>query len=61
MALTNALQPTSTAMATWIYSPRFLFFPGYDKSPEESFLYLQNEGGMKFSAHTLPSSYEADG
>jgi hypothetical protein len=33
------------------------FFPDYDKSPEESFVYLQNEGGMKFSAHTFPSSY----
>jgi hypothetical protein len=33
------------------------FFPDYDKSPEESFVYLQNEGGMKFTAHTFPDSY----
>jgi hypothetical protein len=29
------------------------FFPDYDKSPEESFVYLQNEGGLKFTAHTF--------
>jgi hypothetical protein len=29
------------------------FFPDYEKSPEESFVYLQNEGGLKFTAHTF--------
>jgi hypothetical protein len=33
------------------------FFPDYDKSPEESFVYLENQGGMKFTAHTFPDSY----
>ncbi len=30
------------------------FFPDYDKSPEESFVYLENQGGLKFTAHTFP-------
>jgi hypothetical protein len=30
------------------------FFPDYDKSPEESFVYLENIGGMQFKAHTFP-------
>jgi VCBS repeat protein len=30
------------------------FFPDYDKSPEESFVYLENVGGMQFKAHTFP-------
>ena len=33
------------------------FFPDYDKSPEESFVYLENIGGMKFKPHTFPDSY----
>ena len=33
------------------------FFPDYDKSPEESFVYLENQGGMKFSAHTFRDSF----
>ena len=36
------------------------FFPDYDKSPEESFVFLQNLGaksGLKFSAHTFPDSF----
>ncbi len=30
------------------------FFPDYEKSPEESFVYLENQGGLKFTAHTFP-------
>jgi hypothetical protein len=30
------------------------FFPDYDKSPEESFVYLENRGGLQFTAHTFP-------
>jgi len=30
------------------------FFPDYEKSPEESFVFLKSEGGLKFSAHTFP-------
>ncbi len=30
------------------------FFPDYDKSPEESFVYLENQGRLKFTAHTFP-------
>jgi hypothetical protein len=30
------------------------FFPDYEKSPEESFVYLENAGGMKFTPHTFP-------
>jgi len=33
------------------------FFPDYDKSPEESFVYLENQGGMKFKPHTFPDCY----
>src|SRR6266567_1609223 len=36
------------------------FFPDYDKSPEERFVFLQNLGaksGLKFSAHTFPDSF----
>lgn len=29
------------------------FFPDYDNSPQESFVYLENLGGMKFSASTF--------
>jgi len=35
------------------------FFPDYDKSPEESFVYLENVGGtneLNFKAHTFPDS-----
>lgn len=30
------------------------FFPDYLKSPEESFVYLRNEGNLQFSAHSFP-------
>jgi hypothetical protein len=33
------------------------FFPDYDKSPEESFVYLENRGGLKFTAHTFADCY----
>lgn len=33
------------------------FFPDYDKSPEESFVFLENQGGLKFTAHTFPDCY----
>jgi hypothetical protein len=33
------------------------FFPDYDKSPEESFVYLENQSGLKFAAHTFPDCY----
>jgi hypothetical protein len=33
------------------------FFPDYDKSPEESFVYLENQGKLKFTAHTFPDSF----
>lgn len=33
------------------------FFPDYEKSPEESFVYLENQGGLKFAAYTFPDSY----
>lgn len=33
------------------------FFPDYDKSPEESFVFLENQGGLKFKAHTFPESF----
>jgi hypothetical protein len=33
------------------------FFPDYDKTPEESFVYLENREGMKFTAHTFPDCY----
>ncbi len=33
------------------------FFPDYDKSPEESFVYLENKGGMNFTPHTFPDCY----
>lgn len=29
------------------------FFPDYEKSPRESFVYLENQGGLKFSASTF--------
>ena len=32
----------------------FSFFPDYEKSPEESFVYFENVGGMKFIPHTFP-------
>ena len=30
------------------------FFPDFEKSPEESFVYLENKGGMKFEASSFP-------
>lgn len=33
------------------------FFPDYDKSPEESLAFLENQGGLKFTAHTFPDCY----
>jgi hypothetical protein len=30
------------------------FFPDYQKSPEESFVYLENDGKMRFTASTFP-------
>jgi len=33
------------------------FFPDYDKSPEESFVFLENQGGLQFRAHTFPDCY----
>jgi len=33
------------------------FFPDYDKSPEESFVFLENQGRLKFAAHTFPDCY----
>ena len=35
------------------------FFPDYEKSPEESFVYLQNTGGMNFVAHSFPEAIDA--
>ncbi|NCI47115.1 FG-GAP repeat domain-containing protein [Sediminibacterium soli] len=32
------------------------FFADYAGSPEEGFVYLQNEGGLQFSPHTLPAT-----
>ena len=35
------------------------YFPDYDKSPEESFVFLENvgtKGSLKFTAHTFPDS-----
>ena len=35
------------------------YFPDYDKSPEESFVYLENQGlkgALSFKAHTFPDS-----
>jgi hypothetical protein len=35
------------------------YFPDYDKSPEESFVYLENQGlkgGLSFKPHTFPDS-----
>ena len=32
------------------------FFPDYEKSPEESFVFLENRGGLNFNAHTFPNS-----
>jgi hypothetical protein len=33
------------------------FFPDYDKSPEESFVYLENLGKLQFTSHTFPDCY----
>lgn len=33
------------------------FFPDYKKSPEESFVYLENQGRLKFTAHTFPDCH----
>jgi hypothetical protein len=30
------------------------FFPDYEKSPEESFVYLENNGSLRFTASTFP-------
>lgn len=30
------------------------FFPDYKRSPEESFVYLENQGGLKFKPYTFP-------
>jgi len=32
------------------------FFPDYEKSPEESFVFLENQGNLHFTAHTFPDS-----
>lgn len=32
------------------------YFPDYEFSPEESFVYLQNKGGLKFDAFSFPES-----
>ena len=32
------------------------FFPDYEKSPEESFVYLENRGGLNFEPRTFPGS-----
>jgi len=32
------------------------FYPDYEKSPEESFVCLENQGGLKFKAQTFPDS-----
>jgi hypothetical protein len=32
------------------------FFPDFNKSPEESFVYLENRGGLTFKAHTFPEN-----
>ena len=32
------------------------FFPDYDHSPEESFVYLENKGGLKFEAYSFSES-----
>jgi hypothetical protein len=32
------------------------FFPDYEKAPQESFVYLENLGGLRFSASTFPEA-----
>ncbi|MBI4664295.1 MAG: VCBS repeat-containing protein [Verrucomicrobia bacterium] len=32
------------------------YFPDYESSPEESFVYLENKGGLNFDAYSFPSS-----
>ncbi|MBM3837305.1 MAG: VCBS repeat-containing protein [Verrucomicrobia bacterium] len=32
------------------------YFPDYESSPEESFVYLENKGGLKFDAFSFPES-----
>lgn len=32
------------------------YFPDYETSPEESFVYLENKGGLKFDAFSFPES-----
>lgn len=32
------------------------FFPDYERSPEESFVYLENQGGLNFRAASFPES-----
>lgn len=34
------------------------FFPDYEKSPEESFVYLENLGNLEFKAQSFPESIE---
>ena len=34
------------------------FFPDYDNSPEEAFVFLQNEGGQTFRAYSFPEAQE---
>ena len=34
------------------------FFPDYLHSPEESFVYLENKGGLKFEAYTVPEALD---
>ena len=35
------------------------FFPDYERAPEEAFVYLQNEGGMNFTAYTFAQAQDA--
>jgi hypothetical protein len=30
------------------------FFPDYERTPEESFVYLENQGGLQFAAYSMP-------
>ncbi len=34
------------------------FFPDYASTPEESFVYLENKGNMKFEAYSFPESFK---
>jgi hypothetical protein len=33
------------------------FFPDYERSPQESFVYLENQGGLKFAPSTFPQFF----